>query len=168
MPTNDDPATWIPRLIHDNWGLAKESLRVDAYRPVNISLDRQEILPAANPRTGGNLSHRLRLKVFQESDEATGSVTHGDFDIDSTVRWAISIKATDKVGAARRKVHEAGLIVQRVLQLFREKPHPDWHTVNNVRLQHVQDFADKQVRIVTFTLQRYGEVQPEVVRRFVD
>lgn len=162
MPTTTDPADWIPALINDRWDQAKESLRASG---VNVSLDRAAAFAAADKRSGGVASSTVKLKVYQETEEATGSVAAGDYDLDSRVNWAIRITSLQKGGEARKRCHEASLIVQRVLQLYRRRPHPDWHTINDVRIRHGDDYFDKQVRTLTFQLERFGEVLPDPIEQ---
>lgn len=162
MPTTTDPSDWISTLINDKWDQAKESLRGDG---VNVTLDHAAAFPAHDPRSGRNVNAKVKLKVYEETEEATGSVAAGDYDLDSRIRYAVRITAVHKGGQARSRVHEASLIVQRVLILYRRRPHPDWHTINDVRIRSLDDYQDKQVRAVTFQLERFGEVLPSHIEQ---
>lgn len=160
MPTTTDPASWLSALINSYWDQAKESLRAQG---ANVTLDACTAYPAWDPRSGGKVNSLVKIKIYQETSEATSMVTQGDRDLDSRSSWVAQITAEAKNGEARQRCHEAGLIIQRVLQLYRRNPHPDWHGIDDVRIQHLEDFFDYQRRLVQFRLSRYGEVLPDPI-----
>lgn len=162
MPTTVDPAKWIPELCDTYWATAVDSLRTSGVQIVsNVKPD---FKPIGRREATQSIKNAVSTKVFRLTDETTSRVTYGDLDEDSEVNWAIQFAAGGEYDRARLHVHEATLILQRLLLLFRHKPHPEWHQIQNVRNVHDADFPDFQRRTTHFTLKRFGETLPSVIR----
>lgn len=153
----DDPSEWISDLLRRAWDDAVTSLRGDGK---DITAVRQEVWPAHDRRSGGELTGRVLLKVYESGDQVHSRVTHGDRDKDVEQRYTVDLQGKDNGDQARHRVHQCVLVVVRALELFRRNPHPDWNEVADVSVVTVNNYGNYQQRVVNFTLRRYGQILP--------
>lgn len=158
----EDPSEWLPELFKRNWDTAVQSLR--DHDEVDLTAARTEIWPAHDRRSGGNLHGVVRCKVYEVGDQTWRRVTHGDLDVDVNQEYAVDLQSKDGGDQARRSIHECTQVLRRVLELSRRNPHPDWNSIEEIRVTTPNNYPDYQQRIILFKLNRYGKILPPSVR----
>lgn len=162
MPTFADPAEWIPELMETNWQTAVESLREQGRL---VSSNKPNFKPTGRPGATQSIKNAVSAKVYRATDERNARVTHGDLDEDSEVDWGVKFDVGAEYQLARSLVREVEQVAHRLLLLFRDNPHPEWQRIENIRSVTSADYSDWQSRTVLFTLKRFGDPTPTVIRQ---
>lgn len=150
-----DPLEWLPDFISTHWDVAVESLRSSG---VNVSATRPSVRGAQDPRSGGDASANVGLKVYEAGDLVVARRTHGDADRDSSQTYHVKLERKGNTpGLARKAIHEAVLVLVRLLELYRSNPHEDWNRIEALQVRTVENYSDYQHRVLSLTLHRYGE-----------
>lgn len=161
MPTTQDPREWLRDLIEDHWQEAIDSLQSDGVS--FASVPQPKVYSSRDGGATGDMTNTTRIKVYQAGEEQTSFVSWGDKDSDTTDQYAVHIECDHQGNQAGQRMTAAKRIAKRVLVLHRRDPHPDWHRITNISARNSRDFPDYQRLIITFTLHRDGEIQPDPV-----
>lgn len=150
---------WLPELLDDEWEDTVDELRDEN---VDVPLEEDPVIAGADdPVSGGSVKDRVRIKVYESSDQEHSPEVWGDESEDVSLTVTIDMKAEG--ARAVDLVESARLVVERILKNHRTAPHEDWDRITSFRSRKAEDFRDFQKVVFTVDLAAFGRTLPTEV-----
>lgn len=157
MTLTEPVEEWIPQLLEDTWSQAVDQLLSEGTDVVHKNPP-AHVVGAKHQQSGGSIQGTDRLKVYQAGEQTSEPQTIGDTDRDRVMTVVIDYQV--KAGSAPDMADSAQKVIDRVLNLHRKHPHPDWDRFESWTDNRPETYPDYQHLTFTVRLAKRGELLP--------
>lgn len=155
----EDPESWIPELLKENWSVAIDELIADGtdipYKEPAFAFG------AGHPQSGQTIQGQTRCKIYRSGGLNSEPNTWGDRTRDRNVEWSIDVRHEGP--RAREAVWSAEQIIDKILLRHRSNPNPDWHRITSWTSDQLESFSKFQRIVYRLRFATYSEpIRPSI------